>query len=157
MARIAGIMRIGLIRSLFFKEMLLNIIKKINAMQFSKYLVAGTASLALDFFAFYFVLHIFDWSIINANILGMVTGFISGFLLYHYWVFVNNKFALVTFLYMTFLFVINIFLVSYLIFILIDDLGLPVELAKIILQIGMVAWNFFIYKFIIFKRDNYER
>lgn len=108
----------------------------------------------LDFSAFYFGFYILGLSIINANMLGMLTGFISGFLLYQYWAFASRNFALPAFLYMTLLFVVNIFIVNYLIDLLINIL--QAEWAKIILQVSVVAWNFFIYKFLIFKRDQHE-
>jgi putative flippase GtrA len=130
--------------------------KKINTVQFFKYLVAGGISFALDFFSFYFGLSVLGLSIINANMLGMLTGFISGFLLYQYWAFATRRFVLPAFLYMTILFVFNIFLVNYLIDILVGVLQLRAELAKIILQVSVVIWNFFIYKFFIFKRDRHE-
>ncbi len=126
--------------------------KIIKNLQFFKYLVSGGISFLLDFFAFYFGLYVFGLSIINANMLGMLTGFISGFFLYQYWAFANKNFALPAFLYMTLLFVINIFVVSYLIDGLINILQLRAELAKIILQVSVVVWNFFIYKFLIFRK-----
>lgn len=110
----------------------------------------------MDFSAFCVGLYILGLSIINSNMLGMLIGFITGFILYQYWAFRGRHFALLAFLYMTLLFVINILVVNYLIDVLVVVLQFRAELAKIILQISVVVWNFFIYKLFIFKRDSHE-
>jgi putative flippase GtrA len=130
----------------------LSIIDKIQNTHFLKYLIAGGISFVSDFFAFYFGFYAFDLTVTNANMLGMISGFISGFLFYQYWVFASRRLIYLNFLQMTLLLFINIVLVNYLIDVSVNQLFLSPELSKIILQVIVVIWNYFIYKFFIFRK-----
>jgi putative flippase GtrA len=130
----------------------LKIINKIQSTALIKYLIAGSIAFIFDFFSFYVGFHAFDLSITNANMLGMVAGFVSGFIFYQYWVFTGRRMVYLTFLQMTLLFFINIILINYLIDVSVNQLSMPPELSKIVLQVGVVVWNFFIYKYFIFRK-----
>jgi putative flippase GtrA len=132
------------------------------SLRFLKYGLSGIAAAIVDFLVFllffYFLSHndFLSMRILSpsttANIAGTLAGFFCGFLLQKYWAFQSKGKTIYQLIAVGTLLVINIIVTSYVILILNNNLGIPVEIAKIMTQIMVIAWNFIILNFIIFKK-----
>lgn len=135
-----------------------------NRLQFLKYLFIGGSAALLDFSMFMISLNVLEkmqstptGSIFSitpagiANTLGIIVGFLWSFLLNKYWAFRAKGNSTIQFFLVLLLVVFNTAVTSILIGILHYHLLMPPELAKIILQITVVGWNYLIYRHLIFK------
>lgn len=134
--------------------------------KFIKYGLTGGSAAVLDFFIFVIVLtilnkhygtvsiqqHLFN-PIIIANTAGILCGFLWSFILQKYWTFRSSGQPLLQLLLTATLLAFNIAITNLCIPLLSNLLNGKIEIAKIIMQIAVVIWNYAIYNAFIFKKS----
>lgn len=130
-----------------------------NQAKFLRYVLIGGSAALLDFSVFFLLFKLLSWSlpwastsiILVANTVGILAGFVWGFFLQKIWAFQAKGRAEIQFFYTLLLLIFNILLTSVAIAPLAELLHQPIAVAKIIMQIVVVLWNYCIYNYFIFK------
>lgn len=117
--------------------------------QFATYVCCGLTAAAVDFGSFSLLLQRGTWYV-AASVTGSVLGFCTAFLCHKYIVFQKRK-RFFTHLSKYFAVdVISTTLATLILYALVEELGLPKELAKAISIGSVVCWNFLLYKFFVY-------
>ncbi len=129
----------------------MNIVKylRAHASQFALYIMSGCLAATVSFGGYLLLVH-FDVWYIHASIISDTCAFITAFCMHKYVVFRKResfvkhlgKYAGVEF--------INTLLATALLFLLVEYVGAPKELAKLISMGSVVMWNFFVYKYFVY-------
>ncbi len=130
-----------------------------NKVKFIRYVLVGGSSALLDFFVFLVLFKLFLWLFPSAissiipivNIAGILSGFTWGFWLQKTWTFQSKGQTHIQFFYTLLLLLFNILITSWAIAPLAMLFNDQIVLAKIIMQIVIMLWNYFIYNYFIFK------
>ncbi|WP_027468384.1 GtrA family protein [Deefgea rivuli] len=86
-----------------------------------------------------------------ANTLGILSGFVWGFFMQKKWAFQADGRTQSQFVYTTLLLIFNILVSSWAIYPLSEMLNGNASIAKLVMQVLVVFWNYFIYSYFIFK------
>ncbi len=117
--------------------------------QFVTYLFTGGTATAINVGLYTLLLWLDVWYV-GASVMSEVIGFISAFLLHKYVAFrQHSKFASHFFKYCM-LGLWNLFASTVLLWGFVDGLGVDELIAKLLVIACMVAWNFILYKFVIY-------
>lgn len=130
---------------------------RIHLPRMAKFIATGVSAAIIDFTIYVLVIKAFsktlasdNYAIAMANCLGILSGFVWAFVLQKYWTFKTKGKAFNQFIGTTILLIFNMVITSLAIPKLVAA-GTGLEAAKVIMQIIVVGWNYFIYHFFIFK------
>lgn len=116
-----------------------------------RYLIAGGAAFFSEYLIFLILFYSVMASVISANIISFTIGFAVSFTLNKFWVFqtgsANILRQLTTYLIVA---LVNIVITSTAIKYLVD-MGVSGYIAKIVLIVCVAAWNFMLFKCVIFR------
>lgn len=127
------------------------LLKNESVKQGIKYLVVGggTALLELGFYSlFFYILH---WSIPVANVLAVLVATLTNFLVNRSWAFKSSKNIVYSMVLYILLFAANLFITTTIISFG-TAAGLPSAGVKLATQVLVATWNFFLYRYVIFKQ-----
>lgn len=132
-----------------------------NQAKFIRYILIGGSAALLDFSVFLLLFKLLSWSlawanasvIFIANAAGILSGFVWGFFLQKKWAFQSTGRAEIQFFYTFLLLIFNVLITSLAIAPLAELLNNHIALAKIMMQITVVLWNYIIYNNFIFKAN----
>ncbi len=117
--------------------------------QYAKYLACGGTAAVVDFGIYFLLLRLDVWYPI-ANVIGGVLGFFTLFLLHKYVVFQKRDSFLRHLKRYFAVDMVNLFIITILLYFLVDMGGLDERLAKFVAFAPVVLWNFFVYKFLVY-------
>jgi putative flippase GtrA len=128
-----------------------------------KFGVIGASAAIIDFSVFAFLLRLFASSvsadanpgfssIAVANTAGILVGFVWSFFLQKHWAFEAKGNAWLQFIATAMLLGFNIILTSFAIPIVSTKAAISLESSKILMQFVVVAWNYVIYNYLIFRQ-----
>lgn len=133
-----------------------------KATKLFKYGISGSMAALLDFLIFAICLRLLESFSISslgtitsttiANTIGIVAGFLCAFLLQKYWAFKSEGQPLPQILMVGLLLAINVTITSHYIPKVSIYFDIKIEIAKIIMQILVVTWNFAILNFLVFRK-----
>jgi putative flippase GtrA len=133
-----------------------------NLVRLLKYGITGVTAAILDFLVFVIGLRLFEAFSVSsmftvtsstiANTAGILVGFLWSFILQKYWAFESTGRPFVQFFSVGLLLIINIIITSHLIPIISTDFSIKIEIAKVIMQVMVVVWNFAILNWLIFRK-----
>lgn len=117
-----------------------------------RYLVAGGIAFVSDYSTFLFLHYIAGFSSPQSGVMSFFIGLIISFSLQRFWVFKGDSKQLVKREVIGYgvLAVINFFVTAYGL-VLLDHLGVPAFMAKLIVVGMIMVWNYLLYKNVIFK------
>ena len=131
--------------------------------RFSKYILVGGGAALVDFIVFVSLLALMKHGVQTAvftasvpaitwaNTTGILCGFFWSFFWQRRWVFASKGSASLQLALTAGLLLFNIVITNLAIPLLTNSWMIPVEWSKILLQIAVVCWNFFIYQYLIFR------
>jgi putative flippase GtrA len=124
--------------------------------QLRRYLVSGISAFAVEYLTFQLFLNIFDIQKFISNSIAMFIGFWFSFLLNRFWSFESKENFIKQLSLYSVLFLINLIISNSLMFVFTDRLGISPSISKIIIMGMIVAWNFVLYKKVIYKKADYN-
>jgi putative flippase GtrA len=119
--------------------------------QLKRYLVSGFTAFGLEYMIFYLLYHTLGLGLIPSNTFAMIAGFITSFLLNRFWSFQSSGSAWRQLLLTGILFGVNLVLSNGLIYLLTDFMNMAPLVSKILVMGMIVAWNFILYKRVIYR------
>ena len=117
--------------------------------EFIRYVACGVTANAIDIGGYLLLLYLGVWYL-GASITSGILGFISAFVLQKYVVFRKKERAPEHFLRYVLQWLFNIAATSLVLFICVEWIGIPEEIAKFISNGSQVLWNFFLLKFLVY-------
>lgn len=121
-----------------------------NIGTFIRYILCGFGALAIDLGLYYTLLYLDVWYI-AASITSGVAGFISAFLLHKYIAFQVRSNGPRQFIRYCLLGAFNLVMTNIILYVTVSGMDIPPEIAKLIANGAVVAWNFFFYKFVVYR------
>jgi putative flippase GtrA len=128
---------------------------KIRQSAAPKFIIGGAVTFAIEYGVFYILYFFQHWNLLVANSLSFGCGLVVSFIFNRLWAFKRTEYKRATHhqaaLYAVLAFtnlVMNNLIVGSL-----KYLGLDVRLAKILAILAIAAWNFSVYKYVIFKEE----
>lgn len=130
--------------------------KRLYHLKAVQFVVIGGLAFIVDFTSFYLLFKVFGISLFLANAAGLVIGFLASFILNRALVFSdkNEPFhhgLLIQICIYVALLVFNAY-AGYLVIITLASLGVTTLIGKFVSMVLIAAWNFFIYKKVIFRQ-----
>jgi putative flippase GtrA len=126
-------------------------LSKKTVRQFIKYGIAGLVSLAAELSLLYFFTEVVKLWYIYSNSLALFVALIINFSLNRFWVFCSQQSFVKQFVTSGTLFAINLVAENVLMYSLTDIAHLYYLFSKILTTGMSVLWDFFLYKYIIYK------
>jgi putative flippase GtrA len=126
-------------------------LSKKTVRQFIKYGIAGLVSLAAELSLLYFFTEVVKLWYIYSNSLALFVALIINFSLNRFWVFCSQQSFVKQFVTSGTLFAINLVAENVLMYSFTDIAHLYYLLSKILTTGMSVLWDFFLYKYIIYK------
>jgi len=127
-------------------------VERVQQRAFVRYLVVGGAAFVVEYSSFYVLFSVFNWAVWLANGVSFLLALLTSFACNRAWTFGAKTYSKRTTqqlgLYITLAF-INLLLTLGLVQIMVS-LGASAKLAKFTAMLITSAWNFLIYKFLIF-------
>ena len=120
--------------------------------QLLKYLVSGLTAFIVEYATFRLFLDVMDLQKFISNSIAMFIGFWFSFLLNRFWSFKSQEKLVKQLSLYGLLFFINLVLSNMLMYVFSDMLGMQPSIAKVVIMAMIVAWNFILYKKIIYRR-----
>lgn len=123
-----------------------------------KFLITGFCSGTVDLVFLFIFYDLFSWPIVFSTTLAFIMSFLFSFSLQKFWTFRNlgfGHFAGQFALYMTNVF-IGLNLNGFLMHLAVTRYGIWYLLAQVMVNVTLGIYNFFIYKFIIFRNEKNE-
>ena len=123
-----------------------------------KFFFAGASAAAVDLLFLFLFYGILKWNLVLSTSLAFILSFAVSFTLQKFWTFRNNcqkKIPIQFVLYITNA-VIGLNINGFLMHTLVYDFGLWYLLSQVIVNIGIGVYNFFVYKFIVFRNNPNE-
>jgi putative flippase GtrA len=117
--------------------------------QFIKYLFTGGSAAAIDIGSYLIFVHLGIYYI-TASVMSGVLGFLSAFLLHKYIAFQKRENIGNHFVRYCLLGLWNLFATNAVLYIAVQYLHVPEDIAKVIANASVVLWNFFLYKFLVY-------
>lgn len=120
---------------------------------FFKYNIVALTATLTDFLVFIFLFKILNLWYVGATFIGAITGGIVAFALNRNWTFIkgNSKLTKQALKYL-FVWACSIFLNTYGLYLFVENTGITEVTSKIIVSILVgVGFNFFMYKYFVFK------
>ncbi len=130
---------------------MINFIKKMLNKDFIKYLIVGGTSFLLDYFIFYIMYKKLGIAEVYSNVTAIFIAFWYNFLLNRIWSFKSKEPFFKQIIYYLSLMLFNMLFYSAFIYIIKERVGIDPIIGKIIAMTMIVAWNFVLYKTVIFK------
>lgn len=120
-----------------------------------KYIITGGSAFAAEYLVFLLLFYVFDLPVVVAHPISFMVGFVVSFSLSRQWVFGNAHAhrPLAQILMYFGLVLINIAITTWVIALLVQ-VGVWAFVAKIIVTAMIACWNYFIYKYLIFRQSN---
>ncbi|RCX20194.1 putative flippase GtrA [Anaerobacterium chartisolvens] len=134
------------LKAVFFK-----VFKSIEVKELLRYLSAGMSAFLGEYAVFRVLFDLAGLQKFLANSAAMFLGFWISFLLNRFWSFKSTKKFLKQLLLYSVLFCINLVLSNLLMLIMSDRLQMSPSLSKIIIMVMIAAWNFVIFKKVVYK------
>ncbi len=135
-------------------EFIRNALKKQTIKQFIKYLFVGGSSFLLDYGLFLLFYKKIGVSEVYSNMLSVFISFWYNFLLNRFWTFGSKTTFLEQMIYYVALMLFNMLFSSWFIYIMYSRFSISPVIGKVIAMCLIVAWNFILYKTVIFKSKN---
>lgn len=117
--------------------------------RFAVYVFSGCIAAVADIGSYFLLLHFGAWYI-TANIIGGIAGFCTAFLMNKFIVFQKKNDFLKHLGRYFVVDMINLVIITAVLYILVDSVGIDEGAAKFIALAPMVLWNFFVYKFVVY-------
>ncbi len=123
-----------------------------------KFFFAGATAATVDLFFLFLFYGVFKWELVFSTSLAFILSFIVSFTLQKFWTFRNycqKKMPVQFVIYITNAFIglnINGFLMHTLVY----NVGIWYLFSQVIVNFTIGVYNFFIYKFIVFRSTRYE-
>lgn len=129
--------------------------KKLLQHSLVRYIVVGGSSVVIDYVVFVALYNLFDIALSVSLTTGFIVGLLWNFLLNKFWAFQSDDNAphrhkRETMLYAA-LVVFNFGFTNGFV-VVVDAIGIPPEVSKIIATAMITLWNYYLYKHYIFKR-----
>lgn len=141
--------------SIIYKIKKLDLIKEyLNPkviVQFKRYLISGISAFAIEYLIFRLLLDIISLQKFLSNSIAMFIGFWFSFLLNRFWSFESKENFFKQFSLYSILFLVNLGISNILMLVFSDMFSLQPSISKIIIMCMIVAWNFILFKKIIFR------
>jgi putative flippase GtrA len=118
--------------------------------QFIRYLFSGGLAFVVDFGSFEIMIRLLHVWYVAATLISGTLGFFAAFVLHKYIVFAKREQTMSQFLRYTVMQFCNLIAQTVIVYVLVEKLGAPKEVAKIVSIACSVSWNFFLYKFIVY-------
>ncbi|RYX79369.1 GtrA family protein [bacterium] len=117
-----------------------------------RYLTSGGIAFVIEYGIFIFLLSL-NVHLFVANSISFIIGVLSGFLLHKYWSFagLHAKSTGIQTITTILLGCINLLLTNILIALLVDYINFPAYLAKVLVILCIVIWNYLLFNKIIFR------
>ena len=131
----------------------MSLIKKLRSYlpQFGLYFTCGLCALAADVGSFLFLFKVLGMWYIAASVVGGVIGFCTTFLCQKYVVFKKREDTAMQLVRLFCVDMCNIVITNTVLYGIVEFIGIGEEIGKIA-AIGMVVfWNFFLYKFFVYR------
>lgn len=119
--------------------------------QLIRYLISGFAAFGLEYLVFFLLYNILLLRLVPSNTIAMLTGFITSFLLNRLWSFQSRGNAWWQLLKTGILFMVNLGLSNGMIYLLTEHGKMEALVSKILVMGMIVAWNFILYKKVIYR------
>lgn len=123
-----------------------------------KFFFAGASAAAVDLLFLFLFYGVLKWNLVLSTSLAFILSFAVSFTLQKFWTFRNRcpkKIPVQFVLYITNA-VIGLNINGFLMHTLVYDFGLWYLLSQVIVNIGIGVYNFFVYKFIVFRSNPNE-
>lgn len=133
------------------KNIISEFLTKETFSQFRKYILTGGLSAAFEYGLFNLLTLFAGFWHVTSHAASMAAGFILSFLLNKYWSFRARYNFARQFLLTGLLFTINLFISSLVIYLLVEKLGIMEQLSKLGVMGMIVAWNFLLFKKVIYR------
>ncbi len=133
------------------KAVFSKVFKSIDIKELLRYLTAGMSAFLGEYAVFRVLFDLARVQKFLANSVAMFIGFWISFLLNRFWSFKSRKKFLKQLLLYSVLFCVNLVLSNLLMLIMSDKLQMSPSLSKIIIMVMIAAWNFIIFKKVIYK------
>ncbi|MBP3223485.1 MAG: GtrA family protein [Actinomycetaceae bacterium] len=114
------------------------------------YLFVGGSSAVIEYVLFLCIFHLFDVSLLIANGVAVVTATVYNYILSSQVTFRGARHPVWSLISYLVLWVVNFFLSTYMISLMLL-IGIPSWIAKGGMQVCVAVWNFFLYKFVVFR------
>lgn len=124
--------------------------KNEKASQGLKYLLVGGGTVLLDLGLYSLFFYAFNWSIPLSNVLAVSIATVTNFVLNRSWAFKSSENLTQSALLYVLLFVFNTIITTSIISVG-TAIGFPSAAVKLATQVLVTIWNFFLYRFVIFK------
>ena len=118
--------------------------------QFIRYLLVGGTSFGLEYGLFWLLFH-FSTPLLLANTVAYLTIFGLNFMLNRQWTFQSTGNVQRQILLYVLLVVFNLLASNAVIYLLVNQLLVPALIAKVMVMVMIVAWNFVLYKKVIYR------
>lgn len=118
--------------------------------QFVRYLLVGGTSFVLEYGLFCLLFH-FQTPLLLANTVAYLTIFFVNFILMRIWAFKSQGNVPRQMLLSVLLVGFNLLASNVVIYLLVDQLLVPALIAKVIVMVMIVGWNFVLYKKVIYR------
>lgn len=119
--------------------------------QFIKYVITGLVSLTVEISLLYFLTEVVNFWYIYANSLALLIVFVINFSLNRFWAFRSQQPFMKQFITSGILFVFNLLVGNVIMFFFTETIHLYYMFSKVIATGLAVTWDFFLYKFYIYK------
>lgn len=123
-----------------------------------KFFFAGGTAATVDLFFLFLFYGVFHWGLVFSTSLAFILSFIVSFTLQKFWTFRNycqKKMPLQFVLYIANA-VIGLNINGFLMHTLVNNVGIWYLLSQVMVNLTIGVYNFFIYKFIVFRSTRYE-
>ena len=125
---------------------------------FFRYLIAGGLAFATEYSAFILLNTLFSTRVILYHILSFLLGLLVSYALNRQWAFRSKRFAkkakdqMIAYFSLA---IFNLIFTTVLIYAL-TSVGLLPLISKLIVMLGVVLWNFIIFRYFIFKEEKFS-
>jgi putative flippase GtrA len=127
------------------------LLAKRNVRQFVKYVITGLVSFAVEISLVYLFTDVLKVWYIYSNSMALSVVFIINFSLNRFWAFRSRQPFMKQFITSGLLFALNLVVGNAIMFFFTDKIHLYYLFSKVIATGMSVAWNFFLYKYYIYK------
>jgi putative flippase GtrA len=124
-----------------------------SMLQFAKYITVGVSAFAIEYLSFRLIYFYTNGNHLNiSNSLSMAIGFVFSFILNRVWSFNSKEVLSKQLTMMIILFFINLSLSNIIISLINYLTPVPASIAKLMVMVLVIMWNFIIYKKIIYRK-----
>lgn len=130
--------------------MIRRVLQQVCSRQFIRYVCIGLSTNALDFAMYYTLIFVGCWYLYAQIITGTIS-FIVTFFAQRHFAFSGQKNTANHFVRFCILDIANTLIITFILYALVEWCGITESIAKIPANGSVVLWNFFLYKFFVYR------